>query len=624
MKRLWMIAGAVVLAGVLLTGVAKHHSATPKNLLPGQLVKVERGSVRKTVKVDGTLRALTTVSVKSNAGGKVVLLAVDVGDWVKKGDLIAKIDPTDTRAAYTQALADMHSAQAQLTEAQTQSQAQPALTLSAIAQAQATYDGAVADLRLLQTATQPRDRADAQAALDKATAALAAAQENFSRLTESTQPTARIQAQSDLDQANAALEQSQANLRRLKQATLPQALAQARTSLDSAKSNLQMAQNNLARQQAMLAKGYVSLSTVDAAQNNVDTAQAAFTAAQEQVHTITDDQAAQLHAAEDQVEQAQAARAAAQRKWEAIDEDQAAERRASQAAVQEAQADLTSAQRHWSTLDQDQAAELASARAKLTQAQGALESARVNAVQDRVRAAEVYNQKGQTIKAQALVDQTRTALSYATITAPRDGVILKKDVEAGSIIASALNAMTSEGMPIVELGDLSTMYVDASVDETDLADIRLGQKVEMTVDALEGKTLAGQVTRVDPQATTSSSITTVKVEIEVLDHDRRLLPGLTATCRFLASEKDNVLTLPAAAIQEKDGKWYALLPATPSPRTVLVEVGLQGDDTVEIISGLNEGDQVMVQTPSASTSAGGPSGDMPPPPGGGADFLKKS
>jgi HlyD family secretion protein len=383
-----------------------------------------------------------------------------------------------------------------------------------------------------------------------------------------------------------------------------------------------MARTDLTRQQSLLAKGYVAPSTIDAAQNKLDTTQAAFTAAQERVKNIADDQAAELHAAEAQMEQAQAAQVAAQHKWDSLDEDQAAEKRATEAQVQEAQADLASAQRHWSTIDQDQAAELASAQAKGSQAQGALANARANAVQDQVKAADVSNQQGQLIKAQAQVNQTRTSLGYTTITAPCDGVILKKDVEVGTIVASALNAMDGQGMPVVELGDVNTMYVDVQVDETDLADIRVGQKVDIDVEALSGKTVAGQVTRVDPQATTTSSITTVKVEIEVLDHDKRLLPGLTATCRFQAGERDKVLTLPTAAVQQKDGKWFALLPGTPNPRTVLVEVGLEGDDTVEILSGLNEGDQVLVQAPAPS---GMPMGDggPPPPPGGGGDFLKK-
>ena len=518
----------------------------------------------------------------------------------------------------------MQSTQAQLTQAQAQAQAQPVMTRAAIAQAQASYDTVVTDLRRLQTATQPRDRAEAKAALDKANAAANAAREDLTRLTRATQPVARTQARAALDQSAAALRQAQENLNRLKQASQPQALAEARTALERANSDLVLAEKDLARQRTLLDKGYVAPTVVEAAVNKYDTAKAALATAQERVKNLANDQAGELHAAEAQVEQAQAAQVGAQRKWESLDEDQTPETRSAEARVQEAAADLVSAQRRWSTLDQDQAAELAAARSRVDQARAALQNAQANSVQDRVRASEVTNQQGQVTRAQAAVDQTRTSLGYTTITAPRDGVIIKKDVEEGTIVTSGRSSV-AEGMAIVELGDLNTMFVDVQVDETDLADIRAGQKVEIEVESIRGKTVEGSVTRVDPQATTTTNITTVKVEIEVLDHDKRLIPGLTATCRFVAAEKKDVLTLPTAALQQKDGKWYAVVPGGSSPRSVLVEVGLEGDDQVEIVAGLNEGDEVVVQALSVATPSssgpGGPGGG--PPPGGGSGFLKQ-
>ena len=623
MKRIVIIAGIVVVLAVALGFVAHRRAAKPVDPNAPQLVTVERGSVRRTVTADGTLRALTTVDVKSDAGGKVVLLAVDVGDHVRKGDLIARIDPTDTQSAYTQALAGLQSTQAVLCQAREQAQAQPALTRAAIAQAKGSYLAAVSDLKRLQTATQPRDRADARTTLDKAQAAVRSSQEDLGRLTVSTHPVSRSAARASLDEAQASLRQAQETVKRLKQASQPQGLAEAKAALDTAKSDLLVAQKELKRQKGLYAQGYVSQSALDTAENKYDTAQAACAQAQERVRTVGDDQSAELRSAEAQVELAQAALGAAQKKWASLDDDQGAERRSTEAKLQEAQADLSAAQRRWATLGQDQAAELASARYKVSQALGALQNAQANAVQDRVKAADVVNQQAQMTKNAAEVAQTRTTLSYTTITAPRDGVILSKDVEEGTIVNSGRSGIAS-GTNIVELGDLSTMYIDVEADETDLADIHVDQAVEIGVDAVGDRTLKGKVTRVDPQATTTSSVTTVKVEIEVLDHDKRLLPGLTATCTFLAGEKSNVLTLPTRAIRQRDGKSTVEIPGDPAPRTVQVEVGLQGDETTEIVSGLNEGDKVIL--PQLGTSSeSGPGGGAPPgPPGmaGGGGFLK--
>ena len=589
MRRFLIVVGVVVVLVIVGLVVVRQRRARPADTSAAQIVTVQRGAVRRTVTADGTLRALTTVEVKSDAGGRVLLLAVDVGDKVKRGDLIARIDPTDTQTAYTQALAGMQTAGAQLTQARAQAQAQPELTRAAIAQAQASYDGAVADLHRLQTATQPRDRTDARASLDRAQAAVRASQEDLARLTAATQPVAQTQARASLDQAQAALRSAQETVKRLKEAQQPQSLVEARASLDKARSDLAVAEKELKRAQGLNAKGYLSQSSLDTAQNQRDSAQASYAQAQERMRTLADDQAAELRVAEAQVAQAQAALVAAQKKWDSLDDDQGPERRA--------------------------------ARYKVSQARGALRNAKANTVQNVVKAADVVNQQVQVTKASASVEQTRTTLGYTTITAPRDGVILSKDVEEGTIVNSGRSGVAA-GTTIVELGDLSTMYVDVEVDETDLADIRAGQQVAITVDSVGDKVLRGAVTRVDPQATTTSSVTTVKVEIEVLDHDRRLLPGLSATCAFLAGERTNVLTLPTRAIRQRDGKTTVTIPGDPSPRTVVVEVGLEGDESTEIVSGLNDGDKVLL--PQLGAPVGADAGMPGPPPGMGGGFLQSS
>jgi HlyD family secretion protein len=611
MKRVLAIAAVVLVVGVLVMVALRHRAAGARDADAPTLATVQRGDVRRTVTADGTLRALTTVEVKSDVSGKVELLAVDVGDRVKKGDLIAKIDPTDSETAYTQALAQLRSSQAQLAQAQAQAQAQPEMTSSSIAQAEAAYAARVKDLERLQASTQPRARADAKAALEKATAALQAAEQDLARLETATQPEARSQAWSALCQATAALEGARQDLARLEQAQHPQARTSAQADLDKARSALSVAEKEVERARQLNAKGYVSRSALDAAENAYESAKATFASAQERAETVAADQAAERRSAELRVQQAQAALDAAQKRWDTVDADQTAEVRAAEARVAQARADLAAAQRRWNTIDADQASELAAARAQAQQALNALRNARANAVQDRIKRAAVSDSMAQLTRNQAQVDQTRTTLSYTIITAPRDGVILKRYVEQGTIVTSGRQSLMGEGANIVQLGDLSQMYVDVSVDETDLADVRLGQKVEVTVDSVEDKTFAGSVTRIDPQATTTANVTTVKVEIRVLEQDERLLPGLTATCVFQVGERRNVLCLPSRAVREQDHETFVLVPDPAGPRRAPVRVGLKGDDATEIISGLKEGDQVILPELGAPTSSG-----FPGPPGG--------
>ncbi len=181
MKKLaiWLCILIVAGAGVAswMRGRSKQD-ANPGNL---QTVRVERGTVELTVSADGTLKPLTTVVVKSYAGGRVDVLAVDVGDRVQAGDLIAKIDPTDSLTTYEQARADLAASQAKLRQARDQAGAQPGLTRSAIAQAEAAYNSALKDLQHLQRATQPQTKAQARAALDKAMANLDIAEPELAR-----------------------------------------------------------------------------------------------------------------------------------------------------------------------------------------------------------------------------------------------------------------------------------------------------------------------------------------------------------------------------------------------------------------------------------------------------------
>lgn len=460
---------AVIALAVLLTlGVpiglwARARALARANPLDLETVRVQRGDVEETVSADGVLEPLTTVVVKSYAGGRVDVLAVDVGDEVKEGDLIAKIDPTDSLTAYEQARADLAAAKARLAQALEQARVQPELTRTSIAQAQAAYNSAVKELERLQRATQP------------------------------------------------------------------QARAQARAMLDKAKANLDIAEKDLARVQGLREQGFVPQSELDAALNRRDLARA----------------------------------------------------------------ELASAQERWDTLQQELTAELESARARVAQAKAALERAQADAVQDRLRRADVASARAQVARAEAAVLNAKTMLDYTTIRAPRSGVILDKYVEQGTIITSGRSAVT-QGTDIVLLGDLRKMFVEVSLDEADVAKVHLKQPVEIRVDAFPEEVFRGVVTRINPQAVTQQNITTVLVTVEIENPNVRLKPGMTAACDFLASKAEDTLYLPARAVREVGGEHVVTVLRGKQQVEVPVEIGIVGNDRIEILEGLREGTQVVL------------------------------
>ncbi len=663
MKRrvIWIVALVVVLAGTFLTVRAvRARSDAGKPKLDGEPVAAERGVVRKSVSADGTLRALTTVDVKSYAGGKVEVLAVELGDRVKAGDLVAVIDPTDSRTTHQQAVADLTVAKANLSKALANMRVQRTLTDADIASAVAGQTSAVTQLAQLQEATQPRTRAEAKAAVEEATASLDAALKDLDRIRDASQPQSRTEAQSSLerytaavrtaqkeleslkgasqpqtvvemkvavDRARAARDAAKESLARLEQAGHPQARVEAQGNLARTRSQLEVAAKELERMTSLREKGFVSKSELEAAQSSLEAAQAEYNNAEEATATIGADQASQiraaqltvaqyeadlqaaeerwrqlapqqsaeLEAAQAKLTQARADLAAAEKKWTTIDNQQSLELRVAEAKVVQAQASLSSAQERWRILDREQQTETEAQESRVAEAQAALLKAKANAVENELRKAEADSARASVVKAQAQVQNAAIMLGYTTIVAPRDGVILTKSVEEGTIITSGRSSVTS-GTTLVQLGDLSRIFADVQVDEANLGDIQEGQRVETRVEAYSEESVEGKVTKVAPLATTTSNVTTVLVEVEIQHPDERFLPGLTVSCDFVVAQVEDALFVPRRAVANVangEGTVKVMQPdgtATETP----VKVGLQGDDSTEILEGLTEGTSVLL------------------------------
>ena len=122
------------------------------------------------------------------------------------------------------------------------------------------------------------------------------------------------------------------------------------------------------------------------------------------------------------------------------------------------------------------------------------------------------------------VNRAQTNLGYATITSPIDGVVISKSVEEGQTVAASFS--TPELFTIAK--DLKDMRVVADVDEADIGEVKVGQRVTFTVDAYPDDTFQGYVTQVRQEATTTNNVVTYEVVISAPNNDLKLKPGLTA------------------------------------------------------------------------------------------------
>lgn len=154
--------------------------------------------------------------------------------------------------------------------------------------------------------------------------------------------------------------------------------------------------------------------------------------------------------------------------------------------------------------------------------------------------------------AKTALQRANKNLSYAIIRAPIDGTVTERSVEAGQTVAA--NFATPTLFTIAQ--DLSKMEIKASVDESDIGQIRVGQPVRFTVQAYPTKTFEGDVKQVRLKPTTSSNVVNYTVVVSAANDDKLLMPGMTATVDFVVARKTDVLLVPNAALRfqptEKD------------------------------------------------------------------------
>ncbi len=195
-------------------------------------------------------------------------------------------------------------------------------------------------------------------------------------------------------------------------------------------------------------------------------------------------------------------------------------------------------------------------------------------------------------------------LADTSIRAPFTGTILKKFVDRGQVISSTLSS-ASEGTQIFSMANLDKIYVTAGVDEVDIASVRPGQKVSVSVDALPGKAFDAVVERVAPQGRTERTVTVFDVVVRVVDKEKSLLmPGMTANVRILTETRKDALLVPREAVKSRGAKAGVYVVRSGKPEFVEVETGATDGESTEIKKGIKEGDEVVTSNISKNGNGG--------------------
>jgi len=215
-----------------------------------------------------------------------------------------------------------------------------------------------------------------------------------------------------------------------------------------------------------------------------------------------------------------------------------------------------------------------------------------------VNKAKIAQAQAEVEKDEASLKQFEEQLSYTTITAPIDGVVLSRDVEVGDAVSSIL-VLGSGATLVMTLGDTSEVYVKGKVDESDIGKVYLGQPARIRVETFKDKTFTGHVTKISPMGVEKDNVTTFEVRVSINNPGGELKAEMTANAEILLDEHHNVLMIPESALlYDKDKNASVDIPfpsGKDGMKKVPVTIGISNGVKTEIAAGLKQGDQVVLQ-----------------------------
>jgi HlyD family secretion protein len=228
----------------------------------------------------------------------------------------------------------------------------------------------------------------------------------------------------------------------------------------------------------------------------------------------------------------------------------------------------------------------------------ALNKQNVAKAQVTVLRAKIAQSQGQVAQDRATLKQLEEQLGYTDVTSPIDGIVLSRDVEIGDAVSSIL-VLGSSATLVMTLGDTSEVYVKGKVDESDIGKVYLGQPARIKVESFKDKSFNGKVTKISPMGVEKDNVTTFEVRVSINNPGGELKAEMTANAEIILEEHKNVLQIPEGSlIYDKDKKASVEVPdskAKEGKKKLAVNVGISNGAKTEVVSGLKEGDEVVLQ-----------------------------
>ncbi len=203
-------------------------------------------------------------------------------------------------------------------------------------------------------------------------------------------------------------------------------------------------------------------------------------------------------------------------------------------------------------------------------------------------------------ESEANLEYARTQLGYGRICAPIAGIVASVSTQEGETVAASFAAPT-----FVTLLDLRHLEVWAYVDETDIGRIRTGQKTLFTVDTYPDQEFEGRVTAIYPKAELRDNVVNYVAVVRFgPPKDHILRPEMTTAVKIALESRENVLVVPRRAVRRDGSRTFVVSPRGDEMVRVWVTTGSRDESYWEVVSGLNEGDQILVGEVTPAGGAG--------------------
>lgn len=228
--------------------------------------------------------------------------------------------------------------------------------------------------------------------------------------------------------------------------------------------------------------------------------------------------------------------------------------------------------------------------------------------------------------AESKLAEAESNLAETVIVSPMDGVVIGEPVTDGTMAVQG----NSNPTVIMRIADLSQKQILAKVDETDIGNVKVGQKATFTVDAYNGKTFTATVSKISQtdldnswntssssssSSSSSAAVIYYSVTLDVDDPEGLLMPSMTARVDIETANKDNALAVPLSALKtDSNGSYVVIVKKDGTTENRYVETGIYSDDNVEIVSGLAEGERVSVAMAKKTTTNNNNQRQGGPPP----------